>query len=248
MKRLLIGLAATVAFVAGPALAQMPAAVPPVTAPDPVLFEAAKPVVNAIFPIGTYRRMMSGTLSQMVDQMMGSMMDMKASEMVGVIAPDAKGKDDAKAIVGDRSIGQMAEIADPAFRERTKITMDVMFAEMIPLMEKMEPQIRTNMTSIYARKFNATQLGDLARFFATPSGKAYADQSMMVFMDPDMIKSMQSFVPEFLKAMPDIMKKVEAATAHLPKPKKAGEDEAVQSAIDAAAAAAAKRAKTRLKK
>jgi hypothetical protein len=221
MKKLWLALAATTSFVAGPVLAQTaePASSAEV-AIDPARIAAAKPVVQAIFPLGTYRRMMSGTLSQMVDQMMDSMYDMKASDLLGAAAPDEKSKASTEAVVGESTIGALAETGDPAFRQRAKITMDVMFAEMIPMMEKLEPGIQTSLASIYARKFNATQLEDMARFFATPSGRAYADQSMLVFMDPEMMKSMQSFVPEFVKAMPDIMKKVEAATAHLPKPQR----------------------------
>jgi Uncharacterized protein conserved in bacteria (DUF2059) len=220
MKTLWLALAATASFVAGPAVAQTAEpANSAETAIDPARLTAAKPVVQAIFPLGTYRRMMSGTLSQMVDQMMGSMYDMKAADLLGAAAPDEKSKASTKAVVGESTIGAFAESADPAFRQRAKITMDVMFAEMIPMMERLEPDIQTSLANIYARKFSATQLDDMARFFATPSGRAYADQSMLVFMDPEMMKSMQSFVPEFIKAMPDIMKKVEAATAHLPKPK-----------------------------
>jgi hypothetical protein len=181
---------------------------------DPLRLEAAKPVIDRLWPLGTYRKMMDGTMSKMMDQIVGSMMDMPAKDLVGAV--DASGKT-AKA-VGDASMGQMAEKADPAFRERMKITMDVMFREMIPMMEKIEPEVRTSLANIYARRFTAEQLTDMDRFFSTPSGAAYASQSMLVMMDPEMIGAMQKFAPEMMRALPDIMKKVEAATANLPKP------------------------------
>jgi hypothetical protein len=162
---------------------------------DPARLAAAKPVVDKLWPLGTYRRMMDGTMSKLMDSMMESMMGMKASDMVGAV--DKTGK--ASEAVGDQSMGALAEKADPNFRERTRIMMDTM---------------------IYARRFSAAQLADMATFFATPSGKAYAEQSMLVFMDPEMIQGMQAFVPELMKAMPDIMKKTEAATKHLPPPPK----------------------------
>jgi hypothetical protein len=181
---------------------------------DPLRLEAAKPVIDRLWPLGTYRKMMDGTMSKMMDQIVASMMDMPAKDIIG--AADSSGKM-AKA-VGNSSMGEMAAAADPAFRERMKITMDVMFREMIPMMEKIEPEVRTSLANIYARRFSAEQLADMNRFFSTPSGSAYASQSMLVMMDPEMIGAMQKFAPEMMRAMPDIMKKVEAATAHLPKP------------------------------
>lgn len=189
------------------------------TQADPARIAAAKLVVDKLWPLGTYRRMMDGTMSKIMDSMMESMMGMKASDMVG--AADKTGK--ASEAVGDQSMGALAEKADPNFRERTRIMMDAMMSGMIPIMEKIEPQVRENLTKIYARRFSAAQLADLATFFATPSGKAYAEQSMLVFMDPEMIQGMQAFVPELMKSMPAIIKKAEEATKHLPPPPKPAE-------------------------
>jgi hypothetical protein len=198
-------------LLAVPAAAQTSA--PAEAAPDAARLAAARPVVEKLWPLGTYRRMMGDTMSKLMDGLMASMFDMRAADIL-------PGDKDMKAAAGDKSMGEMAQTADPHFRERMKITMDVMMGEMIPMMEKMEPAIQNSLTTIYARKFDARQLADMNAFFVTPSGKAYAEQSMLVFMDPEMIKNMQAFAPEFLKAMPDIMAKVEKATAHLPAPPK----------------------------
>jgi hypothetical protein len=218
MKSLLMAAALLVAPVA--AMAQAPDAP---AAPSAERIAAARPVIDQIWPLGTYRRMMDGTMSKMMDSMMESMMGMRASDMIGGMDPSGKAARDA----GDATMAQMAEKADPHFRERMKITFDVMMGAMVPLMEQVEPTVRQNMTSIYARNFTAEQLGDMSRFFATPSGRAYAEKSMLMFTEPEMIQGMQAFVPEFMKAMPGIMKKVEAATAHLPPPpKRKGDEEA----------------------
>jgi hypothetical protein len=185
-------------------------------APDPARIAAAKPVIEKLWPLGTYRRMMDGSMSKIMDTMMESMMGMRASDIVGPI--DKSGK--ATEAVDGSSMGEVAAKADPNFRERMKLTMDAMMSGMIPIMEKIEPQVVENLTKIYARRFSTTQLADMAAFFATPSGKAYAEQSMLVFMDPEMIQGMQAFVPELMKSMPDILKKAEEATKHLPPPPK----------------------------
>lgn len=207
-----------------PLTAQTPVT-PTASAPaaDPARVAAATPVVDKLWPIGTYRRMMDGTMSKMMDQIMSSMFDMRAEDLAAMAGEGAETK---KAMDG-KSMGDIAAEADPHFRERMKLSMDAMMREMIPLMEKMEPQVRVNLTSIYARKFTVAQLGEMNSFFSTPTGRAYAQQSMLVFMDPEMISAMQGFVPELMKAMPGIISRVEAATAHLPPvpKKKAAEDE-----------------------
>jgi hypothetical protein len=198
-----------------PAIAQTPVTVGEVAA-NPAALSTAKSVVDKLWPIGTYRRMMDGTMSKMMDGMIASMFDMRAADIAGMADPSGKVTKSA----GNKSLGEMAEAEDPRFRERMSITMNVMMGEMIPLMEKIEPSIRDSLAIIYAKRFSPAELGDMNTFFGTPSGKAYAEQSMMIFMDPEMIKNMQAFAPEFLKAMPAIMQKVEKATAHLPPPPK----------------------------
>jgi Uncharacterized protein conserved in bacteria (DUF2059) len=205
--------------IATPALAQQSPSTVVENAADPARIAAAKPVIDKLWPIGTYRRMMDGSMSKIMDSMMESMMGMKASDIIGPMDKSGKASEDA----GTKSMGELAMKADPNFRERTRLMMDAMMSGMIPIMEKIEPQVRENLTKIYARRFSAAELADMGTFFQTPSGKAYAEQSMLVFMDPEMIQGMQAFVPELMKSMPDIMKKAEAATKHLPPPPKPAE-------------------------
>lgn len=191
-----------------PAVAQTAPAPEQAVAPEPARLAAAKPVIDRLWPIGTYRRLMDGTMTKMVTGMMDSMFDMRAAD----IAPTDKAKDEA----GDKSMGEIAQTRDPHFRERTRIMMDVMFKEMMPIFDRLEPTVREAMVKIYARKFTVAQLGELDRFLQTPTGALYAHEWMTAYMDPDMLKGMQAFTPELLKAMPAIMAKAEEATKHLP--------------------------------
>lgn len=199
-----------------PSLPTRPASPVPPPA-DPARVAAAAPVVDQLWPIGTYRRMMEGPMSKMMESMLAPMMDTPAAAVGNAADPSGKlGKS-----AGNQTMAQMAEARDPAFRERMRITVDVMTREMIPLMERIEPRLRLALTQSYARNFTVGQLGDMRAFFSTPSGQVYARNAMMIFVDPQITRSMQSFLPEMLSAMPGIMKKVEAATAHLPKPRAA---------------------------
>ena len=71
-----------------------------------------------------------------------------------------------------------------------------------------------------ARRFDEKQLSDINAFLATDSGRAFGGQSMAMWVDPDVMRSMVGSFPEIMTAMPAAMKRLEAETAHLPKPKK----------------------------
>lgn len=212
MRVLVLALLASVAGMAAPAVAQT---TPVAEAPDTARLETARRVMGRLWPDGLYRRMMSGTMQQIVDSTMASMGQIPVEEM----AKAAGRKEDLGDIKG-KSMAELMEAADPAYRERTRITIDVMMGEMIPLMEKAEPGIRESLAQTYARRFTAAQLADLDRFLATPSGSAFADQFFLAYTDPEVVQQMQSFTPELMKAMPAILTKVQAATAHLPPPRK----------------------------
>lgn len=209
---LVLALLASAAGAAAPAVAQT---TPVAAAPDMARLETARRVMGRLWPDGLYRRMMSGTMQQIVDSTMASMGQIPVEEM----AKAAGSKEDLGDIKG-KSMAELMEAADPAYRERTRITIDVMMGEMIPLMEKAEPGIRESLAQTYARRFTAAQLADLDRFLATPSGSAFADQFFLAYTDPEVVQQMQSFTPELMKAMPAILTKVQAATAHLPPPRK----------------------------
>lgn len=205
-----LALTAVLLASATPALAQ--------TAPAASHAAEATRVVDKLWPLGTYRRMMDGTMSKMMDSMMQSMFGMKASDIV-----PPEGRDAAGQSTGDKTLLEVAEEKDPHFRERMKITMDVMMREMVPLMEKIEPSIRESLSRIYARDYSEAQLVELNAFLSTPTGKTFGSKWMMSFVDPEMMANMAKIAPTMMQEMPAIMKKIEAATAHLPPPPKSND-------------------------
>ncbi|MDE2436266.1 MAG: DUF2059 domain-containing protein, partial [Sphingomonadales bacterium] len=92
--------------------------------------------------------------------------------------------------------------------------------QMATMMTTLEPGIREGSRQAYAKRFTTEQLADLNRFFDTPTGTAYAADSMMLFMDPAVVDKMQKAVPELMKQVPTIVKAIESATANLPTPRK----------------------------
>jgi hypothetical protein len=142
---------------------------------------------------------------------------------------------EAAAAVKGKTMAEILAEADPNFKERMDITMKVMFTEMGDLMSAIEPTVREALAKIYARKYSAKELADMNSFFATPSGAAFAGNFMATFTDKEMMDASFGMMPKIMEAMPAIMKKVQAATAHLPPPPKPGGE----SAMEAAAAATA---------
>jgi hypothetical protein len=196
--------------------AEAAAAAPADEPVDPARLAAARPVVEKLWPTGTYRRMMDGAMTGMMQQMMDKMFDMPASDFARM----GGASDSAVEATEGKSLGELASMADPHIRERTRIATDVMFKEMIPLVERLEPGIRDSLGRIYARKYSAEQLAELDRFFSTPTGQTFAADFMITFVDPELVSQMQAFVPELMGAMPGILARIEAATAHLPPPPK----------------------------
>ncbi len=209
-------LAALIAF-AIPAAATAQAAPPAQTSAalasvDPARVAAARPVIDQVWPIGTYARIMHATMDQVVNGSLAGMYDLKPGDL-GI---DAK----ADPATAGKTLRQLAAQNDPAFDERMRITMRVMTDGMADLMTEVEPEVRVALATAYARRFTVDQLGDLRRFFDTPTGRIYAAESMTLMANPDMMKAMQAFVPKLMQGMPAMMAKVEAATKHLPPVKK----------------------------
>ncbi len=208
MKKL--ALAATLALSASfPVMAQEAAA--PI---DAERLAAAQTVAGKLFPDGTYTRMMS-SMDGLMDSVMGQVMDMPMSDLVRMAGiPDAEIKSMPKS-----SMKQMMAIMDPAFEKRTSTVMRVMMAEMGRIMTPLEPGMREGLAQSYAKRFSVTELAELNRFFATPTGGAFASESMLLMMDPAVMNKMMEFLPALTREMPAIVQKLTSATADLPKPK-----------------------------
>ena len=220
---LLCAVPVTAAAPAAPALKAAPAAAAPAPAqppakPEEARLALARAAVRYLWPEGTYQRMMSG---MMMDQMMGAVFDTKIGDMV---PKNGKMTDEEKKLA-ETTMGDAIALKDPHFRERLRLTNTVMMAELGPIMTKVEPAIRDAMAIAYAKKFDVQQLTEINRFFATPEGRFYASESMLLFMDPAMMKAMMGMIPGLMKAMPAITEKVKAATAHLPQPPKDDEED-----------------------
>ncbi|WP_404336067.1 DUF2059 domain-containing protein [Sphingomonas sp. MMS12-HWE2-04] len=206
-------LAALLLAGAMPACAQTAAPAP--AAADPARLAAAQAVVGKLMPAGIYKRLMGATFDQLMDTMTDSMGAMPADELVRLTGIS---KADAEAL-GDATIGEVMDIYDPHWSQRLKLGTRAMGDAMSGVMSEMEPVLRDALARAYAREFSAAELAEMSRFFATPAGNHYADQSLALAMDPEMVKAMTGLMPKMIDHMPDMVAKAEAATKELPKPR-----------------------------
>lgn len=178
--------------------------------PDPAAQRLAlsRTTVKGLFPDGTYARMMEGLTRGMIDRVMG------LSE-----ADFGKPGDKGKA-AGALTLREQMAKDDPHFEERMRIIERVVGEELVKFSALIEPRMREGLARSVARRFDEKQLTDLNAFLATDSGRAFGSQSMAMWVDPDVMRAMMGSFPEMMTAMPAAMKRLEAETAHLPKPKK----------------------------
>jgi hypothetical protein len=205
----------TVSFVLGtPAFAQESPTEVTATPVDPARLKAAENVVIKLVPPGTYQRIMKDMMDTMASGIVDQMLGLDPAVMAAMAGDEANGA------VAGKTLEQLAAERDPYFRERMDIMMKVMFTEMGAMMVELEPEVRTALSSIYAKKYTLAELNDIGAFFATPSGESFAGNFMSTFTDKELMQASFGMMPKIMEAMPAIMKKVEAATAHLPPPPK----------------------------
>jgi len=213
------GLLLAAVLAATPAAAQEaepavpPSAGQPPIPVDPTRAATARAVVDHVFPAGSYARLMDKSLAAMTGAMadnMGKLLHRDLARIGGL-------SDDEAAQLDEATLKQMAQIIDPVFDERAKLILTAMGEQTASMMTRFEPGMRAGLAEAYARRFTADQLADLDRFFKTPTGAIYASESMMLFLDPEVVQRMQAAMPEIMQEMPKIMASIQTRVADLPR-------------------------------
>lgn len=220
----LIFVLALSAAAAQPAVAAPASSAPPRAATDPERLELGAKVAAVLWPDGSYARIMNEMLGG-EDGLFEMAMNLRPTDFVDE-AMLKKGAKDGKAPPGAKvTIRDALRAKDPHFDERMRLTMKAAGEEMSRAFAPLEPKMRSGLAQALARRFDRQQLEDISAFFATASGKAYAEQSLVLFTDKAIMTEMLSAVPEMIKELPQAMERVKKATSHLPPPPKARSDE-----------------------
>jgi hypothetical protein len=181
---------------------------PPQPAPDPARLVMAHSTALALLPQDSLGKAARDMMGGLYDRMM----KIRPSDIPFPKPPTAKTS------TVDRSMRESLAAKDPYFAERERLTRAAVEAEFMRVSAIMEPHLRDGIARVVARRFDQRQLADINAFFATPSGKALSSQFLGLWFDPDLMRSSISAMPEMIQLMPGSIERIQAATAHLPKP------------------------------
>ena len=151
------------ALLAAPA-AQTPAPGPQATAAeaiDPARLAAAKATLEVLMPPERRAAMFDATMAPLMASVSQAMADAPSMK-------EALGKNPKSA----QAFRRFMDVHQQRTTTRLKAALPGMFAAM---------------ERAYARRFTVAQLGEIAAFFRTPTGRAYMDQGMTIMSDPDVL-------------------------------------------------------------
>lgn len=207
-------LVALVLLAGAPAAAQTAAPTAPPGSSNATATPLASKIAEQLFPDGTYRKMLGPAMTKMLSDMTDSMM---TTMPLGPLLTSVGLPEESVTKLDKSTLGEIMAVTDPYYRERMRRGTNAMFSAMLPMFEKLEPDLRAGLAISLNNRFSAAELGDLKTFFATPTGSSFASQQMMLFMDPAVMGRMQAAMPKIMEAMPTMIAAMTDATKDLPK-------------------------------
>ena len=208
--------AASMSMFADMAVKALDRILPPQADPEPARLALARTTMNGFMPAGSYSRMTNVMTDNLMNGVYDRLLSMTGTELSNAIGmPVAKGPNEAL------TLRQQASKGDPLFDARMKAYAAAFKDEMKQTMGIMEPKLREGMARAMARRFDASQLNDLNRFFATDTGRAFGQDMMLIWIDGDVFRGMFAAMPDIMRAMPQSAARFAAIEKQYPWPKKA---------------------------
>ncbi|MFC3096672.1 DUF2059 domain-containing protein [Alteraurantiacibacter palmitatis] len=183
----------------------------PLTPEQEARLPLAAAVVAQLFPEGSMGQMMSS----LADTILTPLQDMAPSGAAQYVARRL-GMESWDLDLDEAQAERAASLLDPAWRIRSEREMQILPQMMQRVVERMEAPVRRAMTEMYAIRFSVTELTDIAAFFATPSGAAFARQSQEMSSDPRMASASMAAIPAMMGSLTAMEAEIAAATADLP--------------------------------
>ncbi|WP_176473050.1 DUF2059 domain-containing protein [Sphingomonas lenta] len=144
------------------------AAAAPAQAVDAARLEAARALMDVLMPPATREQMMQGMMAPLMANIERGMA--ADPQFAAAIGSDPR----VKALFDEFTRKQMARTTE--------------------LIRTSLPGMIDAIAKAYARRFDVAQLGELRRFFETPTGRAYVRDSMTIMADPDVAQWQQDLM------------------------------------------------------
>lgn len=166
-----------------------------------------------------------GSLEKMIDNLYGKMFATILKEIDGtsdLMITIKTGVDGEQvAALDDKSKEAIADLFDPHRKQRQDQIMKIVRPLLSEVLTDIESPMRGGMAKAYARKFSAEQLAALNSFFATPDGQFYANESMALQADPEImlavVRAVPPMVTKFIDRAPELEEKFKGEFQDLPK-------------------------------
>ncbi|WP_033075639.1 DUF2059 domain-containing protein [Sphingopyxis sp. MWB1] len=185
---------------------------PPV---EPARLALAETTTAALIP--------PGSLEKMVDRLYGPIIDMAMAEMDKPSAATLSAKTGIEseqiAELDEATQAQIAQMFDPRRKEREEKILAVLRPLLSEALSDMEAPMRAGLARAYAREYSAAQLEDINAFFATPTGRSFAGETMVLQSDPELILAMVRGLPPMLNKFIDRAPTLEAEFKDIPTPR-----------------------------
>ena len=181
----------------------------------PAQLALAQQTTAALVPPGSLAKMLDNMYGKFFKGLLGEfggMSDLMLSIKTGVESEKIEALD-------DKSKAAIADLFDPNRQQREDQVTNVIKPLITEALGDLEGPMRNGMAYAYARKFSAQQLGEMNAFFATPTGKAYADEWMGLQADPEVMLAMVKAVPPMINKFMDRGPEIEGKLKDLPKEK-----------------------------
>jgi hypothetical protein len=167
----------------------------------------------------------SGSLEKMVDTLYGKMFSAFLKEMDGtsdlMLSIKTGVGSDQVSTLDDKSKEAIADLFDPQRKQREERIMKFVRPLLSEALADIEAPMRGGMAKAYARKFGADQLTAINAFFATPAGQSYANESLSLQADPEimlaMVRAMPPMVMKFMDRAPELESQFKEQIESLPR-------------------------------
>lgn len=207
--------AAAMSMFADMAVKALDRILPPQADPEPARLALARTTMDGFMPAGSYGRMMNVLTDNAMNHVYGRLMGMTGTELSNAIGlPLSSGPN------AGLTLREQASKGDPMFDARIKAYVAAFKDETKASMAIIEPKMREGMARAVARRFNALQLVELNRFFATETGRAFGQDMMLLWIDGDVFRGIFAAMPELMRSMPQSAKRFAAIDRQYPWPKK----------------------------
>lgn len=185
---------------------------PPV---DPARLALARQTTAALIPQGALAKMidnMYGKIFKAVMEQASAASDLSISIKTGV-------ESEQVAALDAPTKEKIADLFDPNRKEREDQVTKVIKPLIEEALGDLEAPMREGLAYAYSRKFSGEQLTQLNSFFATPTGQLYANESMALQADPEVMLAVAKAVPPMVTKFMDRGPELEGQFKDLPKEK-----------------------------